>query len=68
VTSQTAYSLVSSNNNHHTPVLNTRIWSGASNQSVSPGITRPLHATVNKTNLEKVLLSFCWIWGKNHSL
>jgi len=27
------------------PLLNTRIWEGASNQAVAPGITRPLHAT-----------------------
>jgi len=34
-----------SNNDHHSPLFNTRIWKGASNQAVAPGITRPLHAT-----------------------
>jgi len=32
---------------HHTPLLNTRIWKGASNQAVAPDISRPLHATAN---------------------
>ena len=36
---------ISSNNDHHTPLFNTRIWRGAYNQAVTPGITRPLHAT-----------------------
>jgi len=30
---------------HHTPLFNTRIWLGAYNQAVTPGIIRPLHAT-----------------------
>ena len=38
---------ISSNNDHHTPLLNTRIWLEAYNQAVAPGITRPLHATGN---------------------
>jgi len=42
---------ISSNNDHHTPLLNTRIWKGASNQAVAPGITRPLHATAATNGL-----------------
>ena len=33
---------ISSNNDHHTPLLNTEFGRGAYNQSVSPGVTRPL--------------------------
>jgi len=32
---------LSSKNYHHTPLLNTIIWLGASNQAAAPGITRP---------------------------
>jgi len=32
---------LSSNNDQHTPLLNTTIWYGAYNQRVAPGITRP---------------------------
>jgi len=35
---------ISSNIDHHTPLLNTTFWR-ESNQAVTPGITRPLHAT-----------------------
>jgi len=40
MTSQTAHS-----HDHHTALLNTRIWQGAYSQAVAPGITRPLQAT-----------------------
>jgi len=37
--------LISSDNDHHIPLLNAIIWKEASNQAVAPSITRPLHAT-----------------------
>ena len=37
---------ISSTNDHHTPLLNTRIWKGGIQWSSRPGITRPLNATV----------------------
>ena len=41
---------ISNNNDHYTPLLNTRIWKGASNQAVAQGITRPLYVTALKQN------------------
>jgi len=34
-----------SNNDHHTPLLKTRICYGACNQEFALGVVRPLHAT-----------------------
>ena len=36
---------ISSNNDHHTPQFNIRLWYGASNQAIAHDITRPLHTT-----------------------
>jgi len=40
---------ISSNNDHNTPRLILEFGRGASNQAVTPGITRPLHATGHKS-------------------
>jgi len=59
------------------PLLNAKIWYGASNQAVAPGIIRPLHATGNIISLlllwylvilyANPVISFSEKWRSNFS-
>jgi len=49
---------LSNYSDHYTPLLNTRIWKGASNQAVALCITRPLHAIVYKVTHFAAIFSY----------